>query len=278
MNLNVNIREIRESKRLKQIEVSDALNMDNSQYAKFEKRGKKLSLEQIESLSEVLGVSIYEILGIEEKTTITSEDKDKEIEELKKRIAELEDRVKDKEKILSFTQNQTQKLFTVLLNRRFTQILAGFVSSEYFQIESPNFKLVDKQKFNNSNNTRNPLTDVYSFTEISGDQYFRVNVQDCVGFLSSEKYNKVLHLYFKEDWVRFILESGYVSENELIRWKKWKEAYPELDNSDVSETLDSFMGVFKTLFKSPAIFWDAFNLYLKSNKIDGNKNMFDVDE
>ena len=283
MDLASRIKEEREKKGLKQVDMANSLNIERSNYTRLENRGSKLTLEQINSIADAISISTAELLGFENiiiknQEKVIDTEKDKEIEVLKKRVLELEDRIKDKEKILSFTQNHTKKLFTGLLNRRFTQILAGFVSSEFFQIEGPNFKLVDKQKFYNSNNMGNTLTDVYNFTEISGDQYFKVNVQDCVGFLSSEKYNRVLQLYFKEDWVRYILESGYISESENIRWEKWKEAYPELDNKEINDTLDSFMGVFKTLFKSPSIFWDAFNLYLKTNKIDDNKNLFDVDD
>lgn len=100
MNNEIKIKEIRESKRIRQIEVADALNMDNSQYAKIEKRGKKLSIEQIEKIAEALGVSLIELLGLDSSQVIeqvNDNDKDKEIADLKKRVAELEDRIIDKE-------------------------------------------------------------------------------------------------------------------------------------------------------------------------------------
>lgn len=93
MNNEIKIKEIRESKRIRQIEVADALNMDNSQYAKIEKRGKKLSIEQIEKIAEALGVSVIELLGLDSSQVIeqvNDNDKDKEIADLKKRVAELE--------------------------------------------------------------------------------------------------------------------------------------------------------------------------------------------
>ncbi|PWK28958.1 helix-turn-helix protein [Arcicella aurantiaca] len=95
MNIENRIKQIRESKRIKQIEIADALNMDNSQYAKLEKRGKKLSLEQIELIANALGVSVTELIGVDiSNTNINSDEMKrllKENEELKLRITDLED-------------------------------------------------------------------------------------------------------------------------------------------------------------------------------------------
>lgn len=52
------IKEIREKKRIKQIEISTALDMNNSFYAKIEKRGKKLTIEQLEAICKELGEDI----------------------------------------------------------------------------------------------------------------------------------------------------------------------------------------------------------------------------
>ena len=93
MNIEIKIKEIRESKRIRQIEVADALDMDNSQYAKIEKRGKKLSLEQIEKIAGALGVSVIELLGLDSSQVVEqvdNSDKDREIGELRKRVSELE--------------------------------------------------------------------------------------------------------------------------------------------------------------------------------------------
>ena len=94
MDISNRIKQVREAKRIKQIEISDALEMNNSYYARLEKRGSKLTLEQIEKIAGALGVSVAELLGLDiiQNTTIEVEEseKDKEIVELRKRISELE--------------------------------------------------------------------------------------------------------------------------------------------------------------------------------------------
>ena len=65
------IKEIRESKRLSQVEVARRLGIDTQNYHRLEKRGKKLSIEQLESISEALEVSVFytisTLLGMDEK-------------------------------------------------------------------------------------------------------------------------------------------------------------------------------------------------------------------
>lgn len=94
MNIENRIKQIRESKRIKQIEVAEALNMDNSQYAKIEKRGSKLSLEQIEAIANALKVSVAELIGIDVSNTVDNSDEMgkllKENEELKERLNKYE--------------------------------------------------------------------------------------------------------------------------------------------------------------------------------------------
>ena len=63
MDLSNRIRQIRDLKKIRQTDVAESLGMDNSQYAKLEKRGNKISLEQVERIANALGVSVRELLG-----------------------------------------------------------------------------------------------------------------------------------------------------------------------------------------------------------------------
>lgn len=54
--------ELREEKKLTQEDIANILGQDRSSYSRLEKRGKKLSLEQIESIAEALKVDVTEIL------------------------------------------------------------------------------------------------------------------------------------------------------------------------------------------------------------------------
>jgi len=66
MNISDKIVSIRESKRMKQLEVAEKLNTERSNYARLEKRGDKLTLEQLVKISEALGVTLIELLTWEE--------------------------------------------------------------------------------------------------------------------------------------------------------------------------------------------------------------------
>lgn len=65
------IREIREIQRLSQVEVGKRLGIDTQNYHRLEKRGKKLTIEQLENISVALEVSVFFLLS-----TILGIDKD----------------------------------------------------------------------------------------------------------------------------------------------------------------------------------------------------------
>lgn len=91
MDITDNIKRIREEKRLSQAELSRRLNLDPSAYFRLEKRGNKLTLEQVENFAKALEVAPFELVGITPPEKINdSNEKDVEIAGLKKRIGELE--------------------------------------------------------------------------------------------------------------------------------------------------------------------------------------------
>lgn len=62
MDISDAIRLIREEKRLRQVDVASALGTDQSNYAYLEKRGDKLTIEQLRKIADALGVTIKDIL------------------------------------------------------------------------------------------------------------------------------------------------------------------------------------------------------------------------
>lgn len=111
MDISKNIIAIREAKRIKQIEVANALNIDAPNYSRLEKRGMEMSLKQLSDIAVALGVTVDDILHYgEEKTQIVDNGK---VKELENRIKELESIVKDKETLLQYVRNQVvDKYFT----------------------------------------------------------------------------------------------------------------------------------------------------------------------
>lgn len=101
MDISNSIRRLRESKHLTQQEVADKLQIERSNYARFEARGKKLSIEQLENIAQALGVSIFEILMDKPQSTGPSHKEielEKENEQLKKQVADLEEQNKTHQK------------------------------------------------------------------------------------------------------------------------------------------------------------------------------------
>ncbi len=65
MDISKNIFSIRESKGIKQYEVAEKLGIEPPNYSRLEKRGDKLTIEQLKKIAEALEVSIYDLFGIE---------------------------------------------------------------------------------------------------------------------------------------------------------------------------------------------------------------------
>jgi transcriptional regulator with XRE-family HTH domain len=100
MDISENIKAIRESKKIKQLEVAASLNIDPSNYAKLEKKGQKLTFEKLKDIANALGVSVLEIVNYG-NPTLTIENQAElliKFEEQKKRI-----------EVLIFLEEETRK-------------------------------------------------------------------------------------------------------------------------------------------------------------------------
>ncbi len=97
MSIADKIKAARTFVRLSQAEVARRMDISPEFYHKLEKRGEKLSIEQVEKIASALGMSYIELLTYGESAP---EDKHTDTTELTKRIQELESRIKDKEEII----------------------------------------------------------------------------------------------------------------------------------------------------------------------------------
>ena len=96
MNIGKEIRAHRERLKLNQTQIAEKIGLDTSSYARIEKKGNKLTVEQLEAIAGALGVAVVELLTGEQPTGGNNE----ETERLKKRVRELEDRLRDKDEDL----------------------------------------------------------------------------------------------------------------------------------------------------------------------------------
>lgn len=83
MSLKERIRAIRESKGITQEELAEKLKKTRSNYAYLESRGEKLTVEQLRSIADAIGVDMVELLGGFSDSTPEMQRIQKENEELK---------------------------------------------------------------------------------------------------------------------------------------------------------------------------------------------------
>lgn len=101
MNISDKIKEIRQKKGIKQVDIANMLNTERTNYGRLEQRGEKLTIEQLFLIAKSLNVSVSEILEIEpNKPNLDI------IESQSKRIKELESWLKDKDKIIELLSNK----------------------------------------------------------------------------------------------------------------------------------------------------------------------------
>lgn len=109
MNIAKRIKDIREAKKMRQLDVAEKLGIEVSQYNRWEKRGDKLTLEQIKQIADALMVTAKEILYNEEDTSNQSE-----AERLKAKLEALESSLSDKKQENAFLKMQVNRLIDVL--------------------------------------------------------------------------------------------------------------------------------------------------------------------
>jgi transcriptional regulator with XRE-family HTH domain len=80
MEVTKNIISIRESSGLKQSEIALRLGIDQPNYSRLEKRGDKLSIEQIKAIALALEVPVSELLGFDDPVESEAKIKEMEIE------------------------------------------------------------------------------------------------------------------------------------------------------------------------------------------------------
>lgn len=107
MDISKKIKAIREERKISQSEIARRLGVEPTNYPRMEKRGDKLTVEQLGKIAGALGVTVGELLTDEPQTVQDNE----RVKELEKRVSELEDRVKDKEQIIRGMKNDISEWF-----------------------------------------------------------------------------------------------------------------------------------------------------------------------
>jgi transcriptional regulator with XRE-family HTH domain len=248
MDMSKRIIDVRESKKLKQSEVAAKLGIDQPNYSRLEKRGKKLTLEQIETIAKALDVSPNVLIGVESDEASAKNDVDillSQNEELKKRVEELELRLNSieeanriKEELNTIKQNQLQEK-TQQAKEKITERML----ERMYEIASENHysRLVKRAKFEVEYNKITPdEEDDFNHTN---KYFYYVSRTNDVAVVTQANFEKLLAEYYKDPWVKTILEQGLATDDEQTEWEEWKKKNPPQAASPLDSYLESFSEV-----------------------------------
>ncbi|MDW8297181.1 MAG: helix-turn-helix transcriptional regulator [Raineya sp.] len=101
LELEKRIITIREAKKISKTEIAQKLEIELPHYYRLEKRGKELSLRQLEKIAAALGVSVqYLLFGEEQKDCKECEERIKELEQKLKLIEQEKNILQEKLKLI----------------------------------------------------------------------------------------------------------------------------------------------------------------------------------
>ena len=220
MDVTQRIKEEREKRGIKQVDMANFLNLERSNYTRLENRGSKLTLDQITGIALAIGISPAELLGLESsnvvlQSQVNETEKNKEIDDLKKRVIELEDRVKDKETLMLFREgklNESLAFFEVLLDSY------TLLKAKELGLSLSNTDFADK----NSQITLKPYYN--SFPKV-----FLSNEDGINYFLTKEEFKQIINFAFEKDnaVAVTIYQGCLIGNNKLDNLKYWQEGYQE---------------------------------------------------
>ncbi len=119
MQINERIKQIRQSKNLSQLQVSEKLGIAQPNYGLWESGKTDITIGKLEKLAEIFGVLVGELLGLEVQAVPNGEAK--EVGELKQEIEKLQQKL-----IISELQKEQEKQKADGLQRRVTDLKIFF--------------------------------------------------------------------------------------------------------------------------------------------------------
>lgn len=103
-----NIKDLRELNRFSMAEMAASLNISPSSYFQLEKGNSKATIERLEEIAQILGVSLSHLIGSEESM------------EEAKRITELEIELEEKKRLIEILHNSLE-VITKFANQKITE-------------------------------------------------------------------------------------------------------------------------------------------------------------
>lgn len=154
MGISENIKRLREEKGISQSKFAELIGMERTNYFRLEKRGNKLTIEQLEKIAGALGVSVIELLTGEEQKVQDSE----EVERLKEKIKELESDKAYLQSSIDFLEEDKE------FNRNFLKDIVKKLGSYIADVKDSNYtELLNDPEFKGLEYTVNFLTEMFKF-------------------------------------------------------------------------------------------------------------------
>ncbi|NJL14173.1 MAG: helix-turn-helix transcriptional regulator [Microscillaceae bacterium] len=180
MDLTKRIKELREAKGLKQSDVAEAIGLETPNYSRLERRGKKLTFEQIEGISEAIGVSVKSLLFGDDDS-----DTDREVIELKRQTKDLSNQIK--------LATEYQKLTFAMLRTILGTSNLLFDSFKVFEPEIYEALIQEKELRSNDLDLSEEMLDKFP----DSDGYSAKNIQILNEILS--KLNAIISVRLRKD-------------------------------------------------------------------------------
>lgn len=113
MDIMKKIIELRKQRGETQSSMAEKLGIAPNNYGKIENEKTELSVNRLNQITEILGVSFLELMTGETKKVEDVENTDT-VRKLEKRVSELEEMVKDKNKIIETVESKYKKLYETI--------------------------------------------------------------------------------------------------------------------------------------------------------------------
>ncbi len=219
MDLYKRIQDLKKTKKIKTATIAHALDMEQSNYVRVEKKGAKLTYEQIESISNALGVSVKEFLFDEKEEQ--KDDRSKKMDFLEREFSSLTSNV-------IILKKNVDNFFSMMLNETIHGLLTMNVQLEGITAE---------QEYRDIYETGNHIYLFYALKNKKGKEKHMKSekaIFDTFRVLDSMKkcendevffnnYGSILHQYFTQMVDEYNYD--YLFHNNLIDNPLLKKMY-----------------------------------------------------
>lgn len=154
MSISKRISDLRLRQGLKQSDIAAALGWSQSSYSRIETKPQNMTIEELEKIAGVLGVSVVELLTGDAIKPSESE----ELERLRKKIEELEGDKAYLQSSIDFLEEDKE------FNRKFLKDIVKKLSSYISDVKESNYtELLNDPEFKGLEYTVNFLTEMFTF-------------------------------------------------------------------------------------------------------------------